>query len=64
MRVYSQRHRWRPPGKKVDLDDWLFVRADELPFDRHKLLKVFRRIGARSGVRGVNIHRFRHTFAV
>ena len=42
----------------------VFVRADAMAFDRHKLLKVFRRIGARAGVRGVNIHRFRHTFAV
>jgi integrase len=47
-----------------DLGEWLFVRRDDQPFDRHSLLKVFRVIGKRSGVRKVNIHRFRHTFAI
>ena len=47
-----------------DLGEWLFVRRDDLPFDRSSLLKVLRVIGSRAGVRGVNLHRFRHTFAI
>jgi len=46
------------------LGDPLFARRDNLPFDKNSLLKVFRVIGNRAGVRGVNIHRFRHTFAI
>ena len=47
-----------------DLGRWLFVRQDDMDFDRNSLLKVFRVIGNRAGVSDVNIHRFRHTFAI
>lgn len=47
-----------------DLGDPLFERKDNQHFDPNSLLKVFRVIGKRAGVRGVNIHRFRHTFAI
>jgi site-specific recombinase XerD len=47
-----------------DLGDPLFDRKDNQPFDRNSLLKAMRVIGKRAGVRGVNIHRFRHTFAI
>ena len=32
--------------------------------DRDRLLKALISIGKRAGVKGVNVHRFRHTFAI
>ena len=47
-----------------NLGDPLFERRDNQPFDRSSLLKTLKVICKRAGVRGVNIHRFRHTFAI
>jgi integrase len=44
--------------------DWLFVTMFGDPIDRDRLLKSMKVIGKRAGVRGVNVHRFRHTFAI
>jgi integrase/recombinase XerD len=44
--------------------DYLFLTGNETPFDRHDLRKTLWRIGQRAGVQGVNVHRFRHTFAI
>lgn len=34
------------------------------PLSRHALLRLVKRLGKRAGVRGVTVHRFRHTFAI
>lgn len=41
----------------------LFLSGDG-PFDRHQLRRTLTRIGQRAGLRRVNVHRFRHTFAI
>ncbi len=47
-----------------DLGDPLFERKDNQWFDLNSFLKVFRVIGTRAGVSGVNFYRFRHAFAI
>jgi site-specific recombinase XerD len=42
----------------------LFATENETPLDRHDLRKRLVEIGRRAGVSGVNVHRFRHTFAI
>ncbi len=42
----------------------LFATENETPLDRHDLRKRLAEIGRRAGLRGVNVHRFRHTFAI
>jgi integrase len=49
---------------ETTLGDYLFVQIDNEPFDRNSLRKAIIRIGERAGVRGVGVHRFRHTFAI
>ena len=44
--------------------DYLFVTTEGRPIDRGRLLNILTAIGERSGVVGVNVHRFRHTFAI
>jgi integrase/recombinase XerD len=50
--------------KEVSGGDRLFVTKDGRPIDRDQLLKSLRVLGQRSGVNEVNVHRFRHTFAI
>ena len=42
----------------------LFTTLKGLPLERKGLRQLLRRIGDRAGVEGVNVHRFRHTFAI
>ena len=42
----------------------LFATQMGLPLERKGLRQLLRRIGDRAGVEGVNVHRFRHTFAI
>ena len=44
--------------------DFLFAMLTEGPLDRDDLRKTLIRIGQRAGVGHVNVHRFRHTFAI
>jgi site-specific recombinase XerD len=44
--------------------DPLFVTHGRRPFARRRLLDLIQTIGARAGVTGVTVHRFRHTFAI
>jgi site-specific recombinase XerD len=44
--------------------DPLFITDESKPLDRHVLRQALTRIGQRAGVPGVNVHRFRHTFAI
>jgi site-specific recombinase XerD len=50
--------------KEDDVVDYLFITKYGDPVQSHSLLKAMRRVGQRAGVRGVTVHRFRHTFAV
>ena len=50
--------------KEDTADKPLFISEMETPFDRNTLRKTLTRIGERAGVRDVNVHRFRHTFAI
>ena len=45
-------------------DEYLFLTRNQNPFDRCDLRKTLWRIGQRAGISGVNVHRFRHTFAI
>ncbi len=45
-------------------DDYLFVVESGRRFTRDRLLDLLQTIGARAGVNGVTVHRFRHTFAI
>ena len=44
--------------------DFLIVSTLDRPFDRNTLRRTLNRIGDRAGVGDVNVHRFRHTFAI
>jgi len=50
--------------KNETAGNFLFVSLTQGPLDRHDLLKTLERIGERAGVEEVNVHRFRHTFAI
>ena len=43
---------------------FLFASQDGFPLSRHSLRRMLKRTGDRAGVPGVNVHRFRHTFAI
>jgi len=43
---------------------YLFTSKEGLPMSRHTLRRMVTRAGRRAGVRGANVHRFRHTFAI
>ena len=56
-----------PRLDEIQEDEPLFVvgkESDWRPMSRHVLGKLLKRIGERAGVKGVNPHRFRHTFAI
>jgi integrase/recombinase XerD len=57
---------WRYLKTKADerAGGFLFVTQFGEPMDRDRLLKSLTIIGRRGGVREVNVHRFRHTFAI
>ena len=57
---------WRYLTQRKDdsAGDSLFVTRDRRPMNRDQLLKALRTLGRRAGISGVNVHRFRHTFAV
>ena len=42
----------------------LFTTLNGRPMDRDRLLKSIRSIGKRAELKGANVHRFRHTFAI
>ena len=46
------------------MGDYLFINILGGPLDRHDLRRTLARIGERAGIQGVNVHRFRHTFAI
>jgi integrase/recombinase XerD len=63
----TQQALWRylmTRGEDVSEGDPLFVGSTGRPLDRSQLLKRLQKIGARAGVDGVTVHRFRHTFAI
>ena len=43
---------------------YLFPTRDGFRLSRHSLRRMLKRTGDRAGVRRVNVHRFRHTFAI
>ena len=45
-------------------DSFLFSTTNDGPINRHDLRKMLVRIGSRAGVKEVNVHKFRHTFAI
>jgi site-specific recombinase XerD len=45
-------------------DSWLFVSRDNLQMNRDSLRHMLQDVGERAGVKGVTVHRFRHTFAL
>jgi site-specific recombinase XerD len=57
---------WRYLATRPDdaVEEPLFITETLNSIDRHDLRKALLRIGRRAGVRGVNVHRFRHTFAI
>jgi integrase len=50
--------------KEDNAGDYLFITNYGDPLNNDSLLKAMISIGRRAGVRGVTVHRFRHTFAV
>lgn len=42
----------------------LFITSNRGKLDRNSLRRLLERAGQRAGVHGVNVHRFRHTFAI
>jgi site-specific recombinase XerD len=50
--------------KEDSIGDYLFINLLGGPLDRHDLRRTLARIGERAGIQGVNVHRFRHTFAI
>jgi integrase/recombinase XerD len=57
---------WRYLATRKDLRDrdFLFVSGKGQPLSRYALRRLLVRTGQRAGVAGVNVHRFRHTFAI
>ena len=57
---------WRYLATRNDAaaGDFLVVSQLDRPFERDELRWTLTRIGNRAGVGGVNVHRFRHTFAI
>ena len=43
---------------------FLFPTSEGMRLSRHSLRRMLKRTGDRAGVRGANVHRFRHTFAI
>ena len=56
--------RYLSERKEDSVGDRLFTTRDGHPLDYSQLLHAMRVIGRRAGLRHVNVHRFRHTFAI
>ena len=56
--------RYLTQRKDDDVGDPLFVTIHVRQITRDQVLKAMKRIGDRVGIEGVNLHRFRHTFAI
>lgn len=57
--------RYLKTDRKEDyISERLFPTLNGGPMDRDRLLKSIRSIGKRAGIKGANVHRFRHTFAI
>lgn len=56
--------RYLTTRKNDSAADYLFVTKEGRSLDRGQLLKIMTRIGCRAGIIGMNVHRFRHTFAI
>jgi integrase/recombinase XerD len=56
--------RYLTQRKEASAGDPLFITKSGRSLDRMKLLHILMAIGERAGVKGVNVHRFRHTFAI
>jgi integrase/recombinase XerD len=56
--------RYLTQRKKDTTGDPLFVTIHGRHVTRDQILKAIQRIGKRVGIEGVNLHRFRHTFAI
>ena len=57
---------WRYLAERKDdtINDFLFTTIQSRQLSRTRLLRILMALGERAGVPGVNVHRFRHTFAV
>lgn len=58
---------WRYLATREDAEhkaSFLFTTMQGGGMERNALRRLLRRIGDRAGVEGVNVHRFRHTFAI
>jgi site-specific recombinase XerD len=57
---------WRYLAQRKDstADEFLFVTNEGRMLTRSRILNILRTLGSRAGVNGVNVHRFRHTFAI
>jgi len=57
---------WRYLATRDDVTPkaFLFATSDAMRLSRHRLRRMLKRTGDRAGVRGANVHRFRHTFAI
>jgi len=58
---------WRYLATREDAErkaGFLFTTMRGGPMERNALRRLLHRIGERAGVQGVNVHRFRHTFAI
>lgn len=57
--------RYLSTRENVKDDHYLFTnRISTDPLNRSRLLKMLISIGERAGIKGVNVHRFRHSFAI
>jgi site-specific recombinase XerD len=63
-RTHQALWRYLTTRPEIQPNDPLFVTENGRAFKRGRLLKMLKNIGNRSGVTGVTIHRFRHTFAI
>ena len=56
--------RYLAQRKNHTIGDYLFVTIQGRQLSRTRILRILMALGDRAGVPGVNVHRFRHTFAV
>jgi site-specific recombinase XerD len=56
--------RYLAERKEDSINEYLFVTIQGRQLARSRLLRMLVALGDRAGVPGVNVHRFRHTFAV
>jgi len=56
--------RYLAQRKESTAEKFLFVTNQGRILTRSRILNIMRTLGNRAGVNGVNVHRFRHTFAI